>query len=113
MIVPKVKPVDGSRYGRMGDQLVGISNCPHCGTAHPTLKSSWHSQQPTYRGDGLSRSMWAAYGCTSCGSIVTAKGQPGASENNPFITAVFPAPWKADATIPAGVAKYLKQAKVH
>ena len=111
MIVPKGPSPSGFRGGRIGDQLLGLSNCPHCGTAHPTLKSAWHSQQPTYRADSLSPSIWAAYGCTSCGSIVTAKGKPGATESNPFIVAIFPAPWEADATIPARVAKYLKQAK--
>ena len=91
MIVPKGSSLSGFRTSRIIEQLVGLTNCPHCGTAHPTLKRVWNSQQPTSRADGLSPSIWAAYGCTTCGSIVTAKGHAGHTETNPYIAAIFPA----------------------
>ena len=96
---------------RIGPQLLGLDNCPHCGRASPTLLTVWHSQQPTTRTDGQSSSVWAAFRCTTCGGIVTARGKKGDTGNNPVVYEVFPNTWEAHEAIPSGVTRFLKQAK--
>lgn len=101
----------GVQAYRIGDQLLGVSNCPHCGTASPTLKRAWLSDGPTYRADGKASSYWAAFTCTTCGGVVTAKGVAGERNQMPFVEAIFPAAWEAHGAIPDGVVRFLKQAK--
>lgn len=93
-----------------GLQLRGVTNCPHCGVANPVLMQMWRTQGPLVRADGLQPSQWAAYGCTTCGGIVTAKGTPGINANNPFVVQIFPDVWEADEVVPAPVRHYLNQA---
>lgn len=105
------EPRIGIRSHRIGEQLLGVPNCPHCGTAHPTLQRVWHSQQPRPRADEKRTSIWAAFSCTTCGGVVSVRGQPGEVAGNALVDAIFPAAWEAHAAIPAAVARYLKQAK--
>ena len=54
--------------------------------------------------------MWAAFRCTTCGHIVTAKGEEGANEGNPLIAEIFPDIWQLDEVVPERVRNYLNQA---
>lgn len=101
----------GFRAHRVGHQLLGIANCPHCDTANPTLSVVHYSPEKRPRADNKAASIWAVYGCTTCGGLISAKGAPGSPEGNPFVDAVFPAVWEADSALPPSVARFLKQAR--
>lgn len=70
----------------------------------------WSAQEPLHRGDGQPPSRWAGYACTTCGSVVTAKGTPGDRVTNPEIVAIFPDLKQAHEDIPATARQYLQQA---
>ena len=100
------------RNHRMGgQQLLGITNCPHCGVAHPFLTRVWASEQHVIRATSGASSRWAAFACTSCGSIVTAKGNPNETVSNPLVQDIFPPIWEAHPSLPERVASYLSQAR--
>jgi hypothetical protein len=92
-------------------ELTGVSNCPHCGISAPALMLVWSSGEPIPRADGRAPSRWSIYRCTSCGHLVTAKGNPAEGVGNPIIVAVFPPIWSPHNTLPQRVAHYLKQAR--
>jgi len=92
-------------------ELHGLGRCPHCSIAAPVLWNVWKSDKPLSRADGDMPSMWAAFACTSCGSIVSAKAipsTPGFSDT--FICEVFPKPRSAHEDIPDIARKFLQQA---
>ncbi|HUQ38395.1 MAG TPA: DUF4145 domain-containing protein [Aestuariivirga sp.] len=64
----------------------------------------------TARTDGKMSSMWAAFRCTTCGSIVTARGAQGENVSNAMVSATYPDVWEADDVLPETVKKYLDQA---
>ena len=94
---------------RLTQTLEGIARCPHCGIANPQLVMRWHSQQHTPHAIGPGN-MWAAYSCTRCGGVVTAKGANNDGTSNAEIIAVFPAAKEAHADIPEPARKFLQQA---
>lgn len=96
---------------RLGDQLLGVANCPHCGVSAPVLVRVWQSKEMTPRADGRRPSHWACFMCTSCGSLVVAQGQPGNGNANPLVFAVYPELWEPDEAIPERASRYLKQAQ--
>lgn len=98
------------RDQRLGSQLLGVANCPHCGVASPLLALVWHSGQPVSRADGGIRSLWSAFTCTTCGSVVSARGQPGNTSANPPVVQIYPDDWEANTVLPTSVAKFLEQA---
>lgn len=51
-----------------------------------------------------------AYRCTSCGSIVTARGKAAATESNALIEQIFPDTYALDDVIPESARRYLLQA---
>lgn len=96
---------------RLGqERLHGVANCPHCGVASPLLQLVWKSQYATERNDGGPYSKWAAFRCTSCGHIVTAKGAENAGVDNPLVVEIFPDVWQVDELVPERVRNYLSQA---
>jgi hypothetical protein len=95
---------------RFGPQLGGVSRCPHCGIANPTLNQLWTSDKLLKRATEGPRQKWAVYGCTSCGGAVLAKGVDGDHATNAEIAEVIPVPKRAHDDIPANARKYLQQA---
>lgn len=95
---------------QLGQQLTGIARCPHCSIANPLLFRLWETEVPIPRADGQWGSMWAAFGCTSCGSVVTAKGTPGSVNERAEIVAIYPEPKAAHADIPERPRRFLQQA---
>jgi hypothetical protein len=94
----------------LGDQLQKVPNCPHCGISFPLLDKVWASEQPVPRSDKGLPSRWAAFRCTTCGHIVTAKGKEGAPEGNPQIVQIYPDIWEVGELVPESVSNYLTQA---
>jgi hypothetical protein len=99
----------GDIMARLTQTLEGIARCPHCGIANPQLVLRWHSQDHTPHAIGPGN-MWAAYCCTRCGGVVTAKGANNDGSNNAEIIAVFPAAKEAHADIPEPARTFLQQA---
>jgi hypothetical protein len=95
---------------QLGPQLIDVARCPHCSVARPLLDRKWQSGKPIPRGDGEWESIWAGFACSSCGSIVTAKGEPGDNAVNAPIAALFPEPRQAHADLPLRARVYLQQA---
>lgn len=98
------------RGQNMGDQLLSVSACPHCGTANPTLVRRWHSEHPTSRADGGVPEVWSCYACTTCGSIVSARGIH-RQGRTPILSDIYPDVWVPDESLPERVALYLRQCK--
>lgn len=96
---------------RLGAQLTGLSNCPHCGISSPALLHCWQSQHALPRGDDGKPSVWAAYRCTTCGHVVSAKGAPGETVSNAVIVAIYPSAWQANDALPERASSYLSQAR--
>ena len=93
------------------DQLADIPQCPHCSVSNPLLVYVWRSDHPLSRGDGKAASRWAVYRCTSCGSLVTARGHAADNVGNPIVEAIFPPIWRPHEELPSAVARYLHQAR--
>jgi Domain of unknown function (DUF4145) len=95
---------------RIGEQLRDVKRCPYCSIANPVLGMLWVSGQPVGRATPGPRHLWAAYGCTTCGGVVLAKGDPNANVSNPEVVEVIPAPKTAHADIPEPARTFLQQA---
>lgn len=96
---------------RLGQpQLGGVKRCPYCGIANPQLPVKWHANAAIPRADGGPVSMWAAYACTTCGSVIVAQGEPGAGVSNPEIVQVVPPPRQVHEDLPDRARVYLDQA---
>lgn len=93
----------------MGQQLLGLTRCPQCSIAAPTLARVWGSEGPTVRRDGGVPRHWATYLCISCGSAVSATGVHDGGAK--FIgVQLFPEPKQAHEDIPPVARQYLQQA---
>lgn len=97
-------------YGRLSSELTTMERCPHCGVARPQMKRVWASDRPIARADREQSSMWAAFACSTCGSIVTAKGHPGQTNSDATIVAVFPDIQHVSDDLPERAKRYLQQA---
>lgn len=95
---------------RIGQQLEGVSRCPYCGVANPVLMRLWQSERALPRATEGPTSVWAAYHCTSCGSVILAKGYDGEHVNNPVVDKVIPPAKAAHEDIPNPARVYLQQA---
>lgn len=95
----------------MGPQLQGISRCPHCSIASPSLTAVWRSQGPTPRTDGGPSQIWATFLCASCGSAVTCRAEWqqnwGATVKH---SGLFPDAKTAHTDIPEPARTFLQQA---
>ena len=99
----------GWLHQKMGSQLIGVDNCPHCGISSPYLVNVWTSKGATPRSDRERPSAWAAYLCTTCGSLVAAKGAPGIPLEAPVV-GLYPSVFEVSAVVPERVRNYLTQA---
>jgi hypothetical protein len=93
---------------KMGASLSGLSRCPHCSIASPFLFAVWTSDGAIGRNDGGQPQYWGCYCCSSCGSIVAARGRP--MGNRFSINQVFPASKQAHDDIPEPAKTFLQQA---
>lgn len=94
---------------RIGEQP-DWARCPHCGIAGPNYTTVYTSQQALPRRDGEAHSRWAAYACTTCGSLVTTKGEPGSGVANPLVVEIYPPAKTAHDDIPEPARRFLEQA---
>jgi uncharacterized protein DUF4145 len=94
----------------LGPQLIGVENCPHCGVTHPALMQAWSSGQPLERATPGMRYAWVIYKCISCGSLVTARGQPNQLANATTVTAIFPQAKEVHMDVPEPARTFLNQA---
>ncbi|RVU19124.1 DUF4145 domain-containing protein [Methylobacterium oryzihabitans] len=85
-----------------------LPRCPHCQIANPLLNRFW---QPSFtnRSDGQNQDIWAAFSCSSCGSVVTARCYPEYGQD-PVIVSIYPDARYAHADIPPIARKFLQQA---
>jgi hypothetical protein len=95
---------------RLNETLSGVDNCPYCGVANPTLQRTWHTSQMNARATPGPQNMWAAYRCTSCGSMVFGKGADGDGASNAKVAEVIPSPKEAHVDIPEPARTFLQQA---
>ena len=95
---------------RLGDQLLGVDNCPHCGVSSPLLARMWKSTGHLPRTDGGDTRTWAIFSCTSCSSLVSVECDPDETVINPHVCAMYPTIWVADENIPDRAKNYLNQA---
>ncbi|MGA9867003.1 MAG: DUF4145 domain-containing protein [Acetobacteraceae bacterium] len=92
-----------------------VDNCPHCGTAKPTLalpmihgqggQGIVHSQDYT----GKIHFMWLTYICSTCGKGVLA-GTKLMPDNTQERVGLFPAPRTISEDVPDAARNYLSQA---
>lgn len=94
----------------LGKQLLGVSNCPHCGITAPLIVLKWASDGHLPRTDGGRTRKWAAFACTSCGSLISVEGSPDNGSSAPPVIAMYPTIWSAKASIPERARTYLNQA---
>jgi hypothetical protein len=95
---------------RFSTHLEGVSRCPWCGIANPTLTREWSSQGLLGRGTPGPAQKWGAYRCTSCGGVVLAKGKDNDHSNNAVIAEVIPSTKSAHEDIPEPARTFLQQA---
>lgn len=95
---------------RIREQLSGVSRCPHCGVADPVLAKVWKSEGCLPRATPGPVQVWAAYRCTTCGSVVLAKGKDNDAAAVPEVAAIIPAPKTAHEDIPDPARTFLQQA---
>src|SRR5262249_55972980 len=100
-----------------GQNLTGVSRCPHCQTANPVLAPLWRSDAVLTGALDSSKPgrLWAVYRCTTCGSCILARSLPAGMNNKNIVVkqavdTLFPAPRSVDSTIPDSARKYLSQA---
>jgi predicted RNA-binding Zn-ribbon protein involved in translation (DUF1610 family) len=93
-------------FSRLGSSLQ-LARCPHCSIANPMLYAAWPTQV-TPRADGAAAEAWAAFACTSCGSVVTARCHRTQSAN--YITELYPPPIVVDEELPETAKRFLQQA---
>lgn len=96
-------------YGRIGEDIRELPNCPHCGVAHPSITCMWISQMFPRATRGHA-SRWAVYRCTGCGNGLLAQGWPNEDANNARILQIIPDAKKAHEDIPEPARTYLQQA---
>lgn len=88
---------------------LALDRCPHCGIANPLLISFWNANK-TPRSDGRTSQIWAAFACTTCGSIVTARCFNNQQTGIPEILAIYPKPVQVHDDIPEPARRFLQQA---
>ncbi|MBX8811193.1 DUF4145 domain-containing protein [Ochrobactrum sp. MR34] len=95
---------------KMGPLLFGVNRCPHCAIASPRLERVWASYGHTIRRDEGEPTYWASYACSTCGSVVSAKGEESVNFDGYNVTDLFPQAKKAHEDIPALARTFLQQA---
>ncbi|MEN5363804.1 DUF4145 domain-containing protein [Brevundimonas intermedia] len=99
-------------FSQVGSQqLSGVDRCPHCAIATPLFYRVWFSETAVTRRDNGASSTWAAYACSSCGSIVLAQGYPTPGQYADYNTwRVIPEAKNAHEDIPQPARRFLQQA---
>jgi hypothetical protein len=102
----------GDQTQRLTAVLSGVRRCPYCSVADPHLAQVWVARGATSRGDGGVPSKWAAYACSSCGSLVVAVGTPGQTmiDAKPHVAGIFPSARVANPALPEIARRFLQQA---
>lgn len=95
---------------KMGEQLTGVSRCPHCSVASPFFYNVWHSEngKGTLRIDGGKRVSWGFYLCRSCGGGIATEGLGEYHHNG--VRDLYPKPKSAHEDLPAVARTFLQQA---
>jgi hypothetical protein len=94
---------------KFGAQLGGLTRCPHCSIAHPTMPNDWGSDSPIKRATPGPVYSWVLYHCTSCGGCVLARGEPDVARGG-NVTAIYPPEKVVHEDIPQPAARFLQQA---
>lgn len=108
VVTPSDQP--GKEKARLGPNLQGVARCPHCNIANPQLVKIWRSDQPVPRATTGPTSRWAVYSCTSCGNLISAKGNPHETAADPIVIEIFPKPKAAHEDVPSIARTFLQQA---
>jgi hypothetical protein len=113
---------------KIGDQLTGLTRCPHCGVANPVFLRAWRAENARKGAtEQLDANMqgyyWSLFFCTTCAMPVVASGYPVLSKidgRGNLIGEVqtlpgealylFPKVTGVDQSIPERVRRYLSQA---
>lgn len=93
---------------RLGFAQLKLGKCPHCGVAHPTLRSIAQSEAFHAFGAVGEPFRWQVYGCQTCGMGVLVGGR--GSVGNPEIQWQFPEEPALDGVVPEAARRYLSQA---
>ena len=112
---------------KVGEQLTGLTRCPHCGVANPAFQRAWHTENPEGAKEQQNRDLlghdWSIYFCTTCAKPVVAGSYPVLARYSPKggmigtdrikqgeVLFLFPEATKIDRSIPERVGRYLSQA---
>lgn len=92
-------------------QSLSVNRCPHCQIANPTMPIEWQPKR-TDRTDGAEPEIWAGYRCTTCGSIIVARGHNVVinHEHKIAIDEFYPPSKAAAIDIPPIARRFLQQA---
>ncbi len=91
-------------------QTLDLPRCPHCSIAHPSL-TVIGKPDATYRADGGTQEIWAIYKCSSCGSLILAKGKkPAPNAGIAHIDALYPPAQTPAEDLPPTARRFLQQA---
>jgi len=93
----------------MGEVLVGIDYCPHCGVARPEMKRLWKSECIMPRGGSHYGHNWATYSCNTCKNVVLAQSSLG-NQGTLDLLALYPCVETVDKELPDKAKTYLQQA---
>ena len=86
----------------MGNTL-GLHRCPHCGIAKPLMSRCSLGHKTSGE-----NALWAAYVCSSCNNVLTAKGQ--IINGRIYVDETFPRAKSVKGELPEPARKYLEQA---
>lgn len=95
---------------KMTPHLAGVSRCPHCSVANPTLVQIWNSNGVVERATPGPRFWWATYRCSSCGGVVLAQSAPDNKSSPVVIVRLYPDQKSAHTDIPDPARTSLQQA---
>jgi hypothetical protein len=107
----------------MGNQLLGLSRCPHCSIAHPTFTQLWKAKDFVKGAREteliLLGRIWAVYVCTTCGDAVLCASGEVRKVNNALVfphggvdtvALIFPKAPTVNEELPERAQIYLRQA---
>lgn len=109
---------DGAELKILVEGHLLLPRCPHCATAHPTIKQEHFLAVRPLRGMPQAANQaqslrWHIYICTSCGGLIAAM-VPVTTHQQPmtkYATWIIPGPRAARTDVPPRVAGYLDQAQ--
>jgi hypothetical protein len=87
-----------------------LKRCPHCGVAHPHIRTVIVTNNMIARKTPGPLSRWGMFACASCGGCMLGQGQPGVDSPSATVVRLFPDARTADAALPERARTYLTQA---